>query len=474
MRLNVPLTASALALAAAISTSPASAQEACDINGAAQTAPTEQDTLTCGTPGVFSFSTGDDSTSLGVDSNVIFDNATAIGSNSFAGAGSAAVFIPVGYFPPGDAGATAVGAYSYAAGEATVAIGNEAGVGLLTANPDGSFSVGTVDFGTAIGSFALVTGENGTAVGANAEATGSNATAIGQGSSATNFFATAVGQGAEASGNSSTAIGALSEAAAQSATAVGWAATAAIDSTALGSAANADGDESTALGRNAQAVGDFSTAVGENAIAQGVSSVAIGRHSNASAPGGTAVGESANAATLNSTSLGLNANASQANSTALGANASAVHANSVAIGAGTVTTATNQVNVGGRTIAGVNAGVLGTDAVNVSQLTAATAGIAADISGLEAMDAILSSRIGDVDDRSRSGTAVAIAMGGAAFLPDKQFNVTGNLGFYRSAWAGAMNINALVGTNAAINAGIGAGFNKKGKIGGRVGFTFGW
>ena len=85
-----------------------------------------------------------------------------------------------------------------------------------------------------------------------------------------------------------------------------------------------------------------------------------------------------------------------------------------------------------------------------------------------------SNRIDDANDRSASGAAVAIALGGNAFLPDKQFNVTGNLGTYRGAWAGALQIGAMISSNAAINAGIGAGFNKKGKVGARAGFTWGW
>jgi hypothetical protein len=48
------------------------------------------------------------------------------------------------------------------------------------------------------------------------------------------------------------------------------------------------------------------------------------------------------------------------------------------------------------------------------------------------------------------------------------------MGVYRGAWAGALNINALVSQDIALNAGIGAGFNKGGKLGGRVGFTWGW
>jgi autotransporter adhesin len=148
----------------------------------------------------------------------------------------------------------------------------------------------------------------------------------------------------------------------------------------------------------------------------------------------------------------------------------------VALGAGSVNTAANQVAIGGRTISGVNAGVLGTDAVNVNQLNAATAGLAADITALEAADVILANRIDDVDDKARSGTAIAIAMGGAAFLPEKKFNVSGNLGFYRGAYAGALNVNVLIGDNLAINGGLGLGFNRggNGDLGGRVGATFGW
>jgi autotransporter adhesin len=132
------------------------------------------------------------------------------------------------------------------------------------------------------------------------------------------------------------------------------------------------------------------------------------------------------------------------------------------------------VNVGGRTIGGVNPGVLGTDAVNVNQLNAAAGGFLADITALEEMDIILADRIDRTDDRARAGTAVAIAMGGAMFLPDKTFNVTGNVGTYRRAWAGALNIGALVSDSLALNAGVGKGFNKSGKVGARAGFTFGW
>ena len=70
---------------------------------------------------------------------------------------------------------------------------------------------------------------------------------------------------------------------------------------------------------------------------------------------------------------------------------------------------------------------------------------------------VLDNRIHTVDQRAASGTAVAIAMGGATFLPNTTFNLTGNVGYYRKSWAGALNLGALLSPNAALNAGIGAG-----------------
>ena len=175
------------------------------------------------------------------------------------------------------------------------------------------------------------------------------------------------------------------------------------------------------------------------------------------------------------------------NGVAIGNGASnGVFTNSVALGAASVNTANNQVTVGGQTAAtarvvtGVAAGAVSAtsfDAVNGSQLFAVTQDITAlenDVALLFLEDIAINNRIDDANDRAASGSAVAIAMGGAMFLPDKTFNLTGNMGLYRGAWAGAMNVGAMISPNAAINAGIGAGFNKKGKVGARAGFTFGW
>ena len=104
--------------------------------------------------------------------------------------------------------------------------------------------------------------------------------------------------------------------------------------------------------------------------------------------------------------------------------------------------------------------------------------------GFEAMD----SRVGaletlavsvDADLRRLNrkvdgSTALAIAMSGNAFLPGKSFNLTGNVGYFRGAVAAALQFGAMVSPNAAVNAGVSANFNKRGGVGGRAGFTFGW
>jgi autotransporter adhesin len=76
--------------------------------------------------------------------------------------------------------------------------------------------------------------------------------------------------------------------------------------------------------------------------------------------------------------VGSSSSASGSNSTAIGANAQATAANATAIGTGSVADEANTVSVGSagntRQITNVAAGTAATDAVNVSQLDATTAG----------------------------------------------------------------------------------------------------
>jgi len=73
-----------------------------------------------------------------------------------------------------------------------------------------------------------------------------------------------------------------------------------------------------------------------------------------------------------------------------------------------------------------------------------------------------------------SSTAIAVAMGGATFLPGMKFNLTANVATYDGAHAGSLQIGALVSDHVAVNAGVATGFNRRGKTAGRVGVTFGW
>ena len=77
-------------------------------------------------------------------------------------------------------------------------------------------------------------------------------------------------------------------------------------------------------------------------------------------------------------------------------------------------------------------------------------------------------------DQIASSTATAIAMGGAALLPDMGFTLSGNVAVYEGAQAMALNAAAKVGANAFVTASVGGGLNKNGSVGGRVGFVFGF
>lgn len=80
----------------------------------------------------------------------------------------------------------------------------------------------------------------------------------------------------------------------------------------------------------------------------------------------------------------------------------------------------------------------------------------------------------ELRDRISSSTATAIALGGAALLPDMGFTLSGNVAFYEGAQAVALNAAAKIGPNAYITAAAGGGLNKKGNMGGRVGFVIGF
>jgi hypothetical protein len=115
-----------------------------------------------------------------------------------------------------------------------------------------------------------------------------------------------------------------------------------------------------------------------------------------------------------------------------------------------------------------------TQATQISALQASDAGFDTRIDTLELLSADLDDRIDRIDDRASAGTAAAVALSGAMFLPGKTFNLTGNVGSYRGAHAAALQFGALVSDHVALNAGVAHGFNKGGKTAIRAGFTIGW
>ena len=117
--------------------------------------------------------------------------------------------------------------------------------------------------------------------------------------------------------------------------------------------------------------------------------------------------------------------------------------------------------------------------------TANTTAIANEVTARVAADNALGGRItaetsariaadNVLRDQVASSTATAIAMGGAALLPDMGFTLSGNVAFYEGAQAIALNAAAKISTNAFLTASVGGGLNKNGSVGGRVGFVFGF
>ncbi|KAF0121156.1 MAG: Cell surface protein, partial [Methylocystaceae bacterium] len=84
-----------------------------------------------------------------------------------------------------------------------------------------------------------------------------------------------------------------------------------------------------------------------------------------------------------------------------------------------------------------------------------------DIQGLQAGVLGLSQSVyslGRGVQRGYEGTAVAVALGGASYLPDnKFFSVTGNFGTFRGQYGLAAQAQLRLNEWAVVNAGIGAG-----------------
>lgn len=231
-------------------------------------------------------------------------------------------------------------------------------------------------------------------------ATGGNATAVGVGAGA-NTLGTAVGDGAQA-GSSASALG-------TSSTASG------LYSLAFGSYAQATVQGGIAIGYLSSVIGLNAIAIGVGATAQNAYDISLGSFQTpyygtafaTNGPGSysnigisaqgtlfssnsvmvgsyaSVVGTNYNTTPSNNTALGNNAQINGVNDTALGQGASVgsntspitVVNNSVALGAGTSTSLSNTVAIGNRTLSQVANATAGDQAVNLSQLQSAIAGV---------------------------------------------------------------------------------------------------
>ena len=214
---------------------------------------------------------------------------------------------------------TAVGAASYADGEAASAFG-------ANANATGSTA-------TAIGRAAKALAQSASALGDSASASAWGATALGRGASARADNSIAVGSEAVTEGRESTALGRRSYAGAQSAAALGTGANASgVVSTAVGNGAKASALGASALGNTADASGRGSMAFGYASKASGVDALASGSNANASSMNAVAVGKDSNSSAVNAIALGQASNASAVSAVVIGTQAKATHENSVTLG----------------------------------------------------------------------------------------------------------------------------------------------
>ena len=155
------ITASLIGIVSLLVASPAAADNTPECNDGFS-GPTSTE---CGTNSLVSAFVVD-GTALGANTFIFGSYSTAVGTQSIASVGSGGLLgfgIVAG---PTDPGATALGAYSFAGGIGSVAIGAQASTILIQDGDPNNFLYSETDGATAIGGAATVTGFYGTAVGA--------------------------------------------------------------------------------------------------------------------------------------------------------------------------------------------------------------------------------------------------------------------------------------------------------------------
>ena len=357
----------------------------------------------------------------------------------------------------------------------------------LAAGTSASDAVNKAQLDAAVASVMKVGANGSLASGVGSTATGNGAVALGEGQTAKGDGAVAIGDPNIATGKGAVAIGANNVANGNGSVAIGNGSIAAHSgNVALGDTANADGSNAVALGSGSAALGNRSTAVGTGASAQGADSVAIGYNSVANQSRTVSVGAVGSERRVVNVAAGTGAtdavNKAQLDTEAQARIAADVGlANDLATEAAAraqADTTINQRIAAEETARAQLAADLQSEA---NARAAADLSLATQIGTLGGqVDALagrvdtLESRVDKLDRKMAASTAVAVAMGGNAFLPNMKFNLTANVATYDGAQAGAFQMGAMVSDNVAVNAGVATSFNKGGKVAGRVGFTVGW
>ncbi|HMT43075.1 MAG TPA: YadA-like family protein [Chakrabartia sp.] len=129
------------------------------------------------------------------------------------------------------------------------------------------------------------------------------------------------------------------------------------------------------------------------------------------------------------------------------------------------------LNMNGNKITNVAAGTAATDAVNLGQLNSAVATLTGSYN---TFTATVNANLLRYRKLAQAGTAVAVAMSGGTFLPDKKVNLTVNFGHFEGESAVSGQLGFLVSPNFALNAGVATSFTSGGGTAVRVGGTFGF
>ncbi|WP_156917822.1 hypothetical protein [Bradyrhizobium sp. Cp5.3] len=349
-----------------------------------------------------------------------------------------------------------------------------------------SGAAGNTDLLNSANCQAIATGTANTAVGFGATAAGSNSVAVGDGAFVNPIAnGTAIGASSLAGSAGTTAVGASATAQGTNSTAVGYQAfsNANTNDTIMGAQAKIfAGANGTAIGEGAiiglSSSAANNTAIGQGSVVDGLNSTGLGQGSRAIGDGSTALGQSATATAIGATALGQGTSATFVNSTAVGAGVATTRANQVAVG-----TAANTYTLAGVT----SAASLAAQSGPVSLVTSDAAGNLAvvntsNIASVTALSA-LDGRVTNLETNVRSlnadmrkafeGSAVAIAMGGAALPDNKRFAISANWGNFSGENAFGGMAQLRLSNNFVANAAVGAGF-ARGGIGGRVGGTLAW